>query len=82
MAATGKKQEALNELSCARAIATRLGNPALEVVAAAALLAVEPDEAVAVGGRDAVNRILSSLSDPDMRKRFLGAEPVRAIAAA
>ena len=82
MEATGRKKEALNELNRAKAIAVRLGNPALEVVAAAALLAVEPDEAVAGWGRNAVSRILNTLSDPDMRERFLSAQPVRAISAA
>ncbi len=42
MEATGKKQDALNELPAAAALADRLGNPALHVVAAAALLAANP----------------------------------------
>lgn len=82
LAARGRKAEALAELSVATAGADRLGNPTLQVTVAAALLAIEPDEDTAVKARDTVDRVLSALSDPTLRERFLRAEAVRAVASA
>lgn len=82
LAARGRKADALAELSVATAGADRLGNPTLQVTVAAALLAIEPDEDMAVKARDTVDRVLSSLSDPTLRERFLRAEAVRAVASA
>jgi len=59
-----------------------LEHPTLLISVAAALLAIEPDEDVAVKARDTVDRVLSALSDPTLRERFLRAEAVRAVASA
>ena len=80
MAAVGKKADALDELHSATATAERLGNPALQVMAAAALLAVEPDEVVALGARGAVDRVVANLSDATLRDRFQSADAFRTIA--
>lgn len=77
LAAQGRKREALGELYAATAIAGRLGNPALQVMVSAALLAVEPDDVVA-----AVDRVLAALSDPTLRDRFLRADDVREVVSA
>jgi tetratricopeptide (TPR) repeat protein len=82
LAADGKKEDALRELHAAMATADTLGNPALDVMVSAALLAVEPDEAVAVAARDAVGRVVANLSDATLRERFLRADAVQTIAAA
>ena len=79
LAATGRKRQGLEELSTATALAQQLGNPALHVLAAGALLASEPHDGVASASRSSVDRVLASLSDPTMRTRFLCAEPVGAI---
>lgn len=79
LAATGRKTEALKELSTATALAYQLGNPALHVLAAAALLATEPHDDAAAASRSSVKRVLASLPDPTMRSRFLDARPVGVI---
>lgn len=79
LTAVGRKKEGLDELYAARAIAGRLANPALQVMAAAALLQVEPDDQVAAGARGAVDRVVAALSEPTLRERFLSADPVRTI---
>ena len=79
LAAVGRKKEALEELCAATAATAGLGHPALHVTVAAALLALEPDEAVAVGARQAVDRVLAGLSEPALRDRFLAADAVRTI---
>ncbi|MBW3614758.1 MAG: hypothetical protein KY439_05535 [Actinobacteria bacterium] len=82
LAAAGKKKEALEELYAATATAERLDHPALQIAVAAELLAVEPDEVVAVSARGAVGRVLATLSDPRLRDRFLSSDPVGTIASA
>lgn len=57
LAALGRKAEALAELSVATAAAERLGNPTLQVSVAAAVMATEPDEDVAVKARDGVDSV-------------------------
>ncbi len=79
LAATGRKAEALKELSTATALAQQLGNPALHVLAAGALLATEPHDDLAAASRSSVDRVLASLPDLTMRSRFLHAEPVGVI---
>lgn len=80
LAATGRKQEALAELDAAVATARRLANPALHVLVAAELLMIEPDDDVAVEARAAADRVLAHLSDTTLRRTFLAADAVRAIA--
>ncbi|MDP9419398.1 MAG: hypothetical protein M3P53_04505 [Actinomycetota bacterium] len=82
LVALGRKRDALAELSIARAAAERLGSPTLQVTVAATLLAIEPDEDVALKARAAVDRVLAALSDPTLRERFIRAEAVRTVASA
>ncbi len=82
LVALGRKRDALAELSIAIAAAERLGNPAVEVTVAATLLAIEPDEDVALKARASLERVLAALSDPTLRERFLRAEAVRTVSSA
>lgn len=79
LAATGRRHEAIAELRAATEIAERIGHPAVHVLAAAAAVGVEPDTAIADGGRAAVARVLEHLSDPTLRRRFVASEPVSAL---
>ena len=81
LASTGRKQEALAELGAAVATARRLANPALHVLVAAELLALEPDDDVAVEARASVDRVRAHLSEPALRQAFFAADAVRTIAA-
>jgi hypothetical protein len=47
--------------------------------AAAALLAIDGDDALAAETRAAVTRIAEGLPDTEIRRRFLSAEPVRLV---
>ncbi|MGH9245402.1 MAG: BTAD domain-containing putative transcriptional regulator [Acidimicrobiales bacterium] len=79
MVGAGMKADGLAELHAAAQIAARISNPAIEVAVAGAHLVVEPYEDVAEWGHRAVERVLTTLSDPTMRRRFLGSDPVRTI---
>ncbi len=82
MAARGRKKDALGELHAAVRTAEKLGNPSLQVMVAAALLALEPDGGVAQGARGVVSRVLANLSDPTLRDRFLRSDAVRTVRSA
>jgi DNA-binding SARP family transcriptional activator len=73
----GRTGAALQQAGKARVRATALASPALQVVAAATSMTIEPDEAAAADGAAAVRTVLDGLSDPLLRDRFLAAEPVR-----
>jgi tetratricopeptide (TPR) repeat protein len=75
----GRTTEAIADLRTAVALARKVGDPALFVRPAAALLPVDGDDALAAEGRAVVNRIASALPDAEMRRRFERAEPVRVI---
>jgi ATP/maltotriose-dependent transcriptional regulator MalT len=79
LATTGRTAEALRELATAVRRAEQLRNPALHVLAAGTLLAIEPHDDVAAAAHASVERVLASLADTTMRCRFLDAEPVGVI---
>jgi hypothetical protein len=53
-----------------------MGNPALFLGAATALLALEGDDVLLVETRGTAERILAELPDAEMRRQFEKAEPV------
>ena len=75
--ALGRTKEAIAELGVAVGLARPVGDPALFLRAAAGLLAVDGDDALAAEGRAAVRRIAEALPDATMRRRFEAAEPLR-----
>jgi hypothetical protein len=58
-------------------VARPAGSPALFLRPATALLALDGDDALAAEARAAADRITAALPDPEMRRRFEAAEPVR-----
>jgi tetratricopeptide (TPR) repeat protein len=77
--ALGRTTEAIADLGTAVALARPVGDPALFLRAAAALVAIDGDDALAAEGRAAVKRIAGALPDADMRRRFEAAEPLRVL---
>jgi DNA-binding SARP family transcriptional activator len=75
--ALGRTSEALDDLRGSVTLARSVGDPALLLRPAAALLAVDGDDALAAEAAATVRRIVGALSDGDMRRRFEEAEPVR-----
>lgn len=72
----GRKREAIDALRGALAIARPLGDPAVLLRAALALLAVEGDDGLLAEARDAARRIAAALPDAVLRRRFAEAEGV------
>jgi tetratricopeptide (TPR) repeat protein len=79
LAAQGHTREALDHLQSAVARARGTGDPAMFLRAAAALLAIDGDDALLAEARAAVDRIAGALPDAELRRRFLAAEPVRLV---
>jgi transcriptional regulator with XRE-family HTH domain len=75
----GHTHEALVHLRSATERARGTKDPAMFLRAAAALLAIDGDDALAAEAHAAVTRIADGLPDTEMRRRFLSAEPVRLI---
>jgi tetratricopeptide (TPR) repeat protein len=73
----GRTIDALNDLRDAVRLARTVGDPALFVRSASALLAVDGDDAVLADARSAARHILSRLPTEDLRRRFQAAEPVQ-----
>jgi tetratricopeptide (TPR) repeat protein len=71
---------ALADFSAAVALARSIGDPALFLRTATALLAVDGDEALAVEAARTAARIASALPDGPMRQRFEAAEQVQGLA--
>ncbi|GAC1403571.1 MAG: hypothetical protein NVSMB65_20180 [Chloroflexota bacterium] len=76
LAAQGHTRAALGSLQAAVARAQGTGDPAMFLRAAAALLALDGDAALLAEAVAAVERIRGALPDAELRRRFLGAEPV------
>jgi hypothetical protein len=79
LAALGRTKEAVSELYDATERARSVGDPALFLSVAAALLAVEGNDALLAETQATVERIAAALPD-DLRRIFLDAEAVRLIA--
>lgn len=77
--ALNRTREALVDFRYAVALARGLGDPALFLRAAAWLLEVDGDDALATEAHAAVERIIGALPDEGMRRRFKAAEPVRLV---
>ena len=77
LVALGRANEAIADLGTAVALARPVGDPALFLRAAAGLLAIDGDDALAAEGHAATDRIVAALPDPEMRRRFEAAEPLR-----
>ena len=77
LAAVGRTTEAVADLREAVRTARPLGDPALFLRAAAALLALDGDDELAAETRSTASRILAALPTEAMCQRFQAAEPVR-----
>jgi hypothetical protein len=77
--ALGRTREAIAELRAAVQRARSVGDPAMLLRAAAALLAIEGDEALLADARATVERMAAALPE-DLRRIFLEAAPTRLIA--
>ncbi len=80
LAALGHTTEATVDLRNALDVARPTGDPALFFQVAAALLAVEGDDALAQEAYATAQRIRAALPNDEMRQIFEAAEPVRQIA--
>ena len=72
-----RTKEAIADLQRAVALARPIGDPALFLRAAAALLPVAGDDTLVAEGRATVDRIAASLPDTELRRRFEAAQPGR-----
>jgi hypothetical protein len=77
--ALGRANEAILDLESAVATARPVGDPALFLRPAAALLAVDGNSALAAEAGSAVRRIAAALPNADTQRRFAAAEPVRTV---
>jgi hypothetical protein len=81
LAALGRTREAIPELQHAVALARPIGDPAMFLRAATALLAIDGSDALRDEARTAARRVTAALPDDAMRQRFKAAEPVRSVIA-
>jgi tetratricopeptide (TPR) repeat protein len=77
--ALGRCQEAIAELNGALNPARQLGDPAMFLRIAAALLAIDGSDSLAAEAGATVQQILAVLPDETMRQRFEAADPVRLV---
>ena len=74
-----RRKEAITDLRAAVALARPTEDLALFLRAAAGLIAIDGDDALADEAQAVVNRIAESLPDPEMRVQFEIAEPTRLV---
>jgi hypothetical protein len=79
--ALGRAKDAVADLRRSVALARQVGDPALLLRPAAALLAIDGNDTLAAEARAAADRIAAALRDAEMRQRFEQAEPVRMVIA-
>ena len=79
LAALGRKHEAIAGLHSAVELARPVGDPAMFLRAAAALLALEGNDQLLAETRAMARRIIAALPDEEMIRRFKAAEPVRVL---
>jgi tetratricopeptide (TPR) repeat protein len=77
LAGRGRTKAALAPLRRAVELTRPVGDPAVFLRAATALLEVDGDDALAAEARATANRILEALPTPALRSTFAAAEPVR-----
>jgi class 3 adenylate cyclase/tetratricopeptide (TPR) repeat protein len=75
----GRRHEAISVLETALAMARPLGDPAMILRLAEALLAIDGTDTLAAEAGAAVNRIVATLPDGAMRQGFEQAGPVRSV---
>ncbi len=75
--ALGRTREAIADLRHAIEVTRPVGDPAMFLRVATALLVIEGDDALLAEARATAQRISAALPDEAMRQRFLQAEPVR-----
>jgi tetratricopeptide (TPR) repeat protein len=75
----GDKLRAIEDAEQAAAVARPIGDPSLLLEALALLLELDGNDEIAAEARASVERVLSSLSDQTLRKRFLEAAPVKTV---
>jgi tetratricopeptide (TPR) repeat protein len=73
----GRRHEAIVDLKAGLEKARPLGDPAMVLRLAAALLALDGTDGLAAEAEATVEQMLAALSDPVLRRRFEEAEPVR-----
>ncbi len=79
LAALGRKHEAIAGLHSAVELARPVGDPAMFLRAAAALLVLDGDDALLAETRTVARRIIGALPDEEMIRCFKAAEPVRVL---
>ncbi len=80
LSALGRTQEGISDMRRAVDLARPVGDPAMFLRAAAALLAIDGDDALLQETRTMVQRITAALPNGAMRQRFEAAEPARLVA--
>jgi tetratricopeptide (TPR) repeat protein len=75
--AQGDQLRAIEDAEQAVAVARPIGDPSLLLETLALLLELDGSDEIAAEARTSVERVLSSLSDQTLRKRFLEAAPVK-----
>jgi hypothetical protein len=78
LAALGRTKEAIVALHAAVARARPVGDPALFLRVATALLAIEGDDALLAETQGTIDRMAAALPD-ELRRVFLNAEPVQLV---
>ena len=75
----GRKHEAITDLRSAVELARPVGDPAMFLRAAAALLTLEGDDALLAEARATARRIIAALPDEEIIRCFTASEPVRVL---
>jgi DNA-binding CsgD family transcriptional regulator/tetratricopeptide (TPR) repeat protein len=79
LVALGRKKDAIADLTAAVGVARGTADPALLVRVAAMMLRVEPDASLAAEAHQSIDRILTAVSNPGLRRCFEDSEPVQFI---
>jgi tetratricopeptide (TPR) repeat protein len=77
LAALGRRRDAVVRLESAVALARPVGDPAMFLRAATTLLDIDGNDELLAEARAASDRIVASLSNEELTRRFKAAEPVR-----
>jgi tetratricopeptide (TPR) repeat protein len=77
LAAIGHKHDAISELEKALGIARPMGDPAMLLRVLTAVLSIEGNDILLAEARALALQIIAEIPNPEMRKRFESASPVR-----
>ena len=75
--ALGRRSEAITDLKKGLALARQLGDPAMILRVATALLGIEGNDSLLSETRTTAKKIVAALPDEELRGRFVAAEPLR-----